>query len=167
MYLSLVVATADNNAIGKDNHLPWCLPNDMKFFKNITWAMVVIMGRKTLESLGKPLKGRKNIVITRQTGWEREGVVTANSLERAIDAAAKMDVKEAFVIGGSEIYKLALPKASRIYLTRVHTSPADADAFFPEFNRSEWQLISNKDYPVDNKHAYAYSFQVWQKKEPL
>ena len=165
MYLSLVVATADNNAIGKDNHLPWCLPNDMKFFKNITWAMVVIMGRKTLESLGKPLKGRKNIVITRQTGWEREGVVTANSLEQAIDAAAKMDVKEAFVIGGSETYKLALPKASRIYLTRVHTSPADADAFFPEFNRSEWQLISNKDYPVDNKHAYAYSFQVWQKKE--
>jgi len=163
MYLSLVVATADNNAIGKDNHLPWCLPNDMKFFKNITWAMVVIMGRKTLESLGKPLKGRKNIVITRQTGWEREGVVTANSLDQAIDAAAKMDVKEAFVIGGSETYKLALPKASRIYLTRVHTSPVDADAFFPEFNRSEWQLISNKDYPVDNKHAYAYSFQVWQK----
>ena len=167
MYLSLVVATADNNAIGKDNHLPWCLPNDMKFFKNITWAMVVIMGRKTLESLGKPLKGRKNIVITRQTGWEREGVATANSLDQAIDTAAKMDVKEAFVIGGSETYKLALPKASRIYLTRVHTSPADADAFFPEFNRSEWQLISNKDYPVDNKHAYAYSFQVWQKKEPL
>jgi len=165
MFISLVVAAAENNAIGKNNQLLWCLPNDMKFFKNITWAMVVIMGRKTLESLGEPLKGRKNIVITRQPEWKREGVVTVSSLGQAIDAAAKMDVKEAFVIGGGETYKLALPQASRIYLTRVHASPADADAFFPEFDRSDWELTSNKDYPVDSRHMYAYSFQVWQKKE--
>ena len=165
MFISLVVAAAENNAIGKNNQLLWCLPNDMKFFKNVTWAMVVIMGRKTLESLGKPLKGRKNIVITRQRGWQPEGVVTVNSLEQALDAAAKMEVKEAFVIGGGETYKLALPHASRIYLTRVHASFADADAFFPDFNKAEWELVSNKDYPVDDKHAFAYSFQVWEKKE--
>ncbi|MCW3116823.1 MAG: dihydrofolate reductase [Chitinophagaceae bacterium] len=163
MNISLVVAAAENNAIGKNNQLLWCLPNDMKFFKNVTWGMVVVMGRKTFESLGKPLKGRKNIVITKQVDWKAEGVVAVRSLDDALFAAKEMEVKEVFVIGGGETYKLALPRANRIYLTRVHASPEGADAFFPEFNEAAWELVSNKDYPVDEKHSYAYSFQVWAK----
>jgi len=163
MLISLVVAAADNNAIGKENKLLWCLPNDMKFFKNVTWGMVVAMGRKTLESLGKPLKGRRNIVITRQDDFKPAGTVTVNSLDNAIAAAKEMDVKELLVIGGGEIYKLALPIANRIYITRVHASPAGADTFFPEFSESDWKLTSKKDYPTDAKHEYAYSFQVWER----
>lgn len=164
MIISLVVAAADNNAIGKENKLLWCLPNDMKFFKNTTWGMVVAMGRKTMDSLGKPLKGRKNIVITRQNDYKQEGAVTVKSLDDALIAAKEMDVKELFVIGGGEIYKQALPIAQRIYITRVHARPEGADTFFPEFNEMEWKLISNKNYEVDAKHEYAYSFQLWERK---
>jgi len=163
MIISLVVAAADNNAIGKDQKLLWCLPNDMKFFKNVTWGMVVIMGRKTLEALGKPLKGRKNIVITRQS-LNTDGAVIVKSLEEALSAAKEMDVKEVMVIGGGEIYKLALPKANRIYITRVHAKPEDADTFFPEFSEKEWKLVSKKEYDADSKHEYAYSFQLWERK---
>ena len=163
MIISLVVAAAENNAIGKDQKLLWCLPNDMKFFKNVTWGMVVIMGRKTLEALGKPLKGRKNIVITRQS-LNTGGAVIVKSLEDALSAAKGMDVKEVMVIGGGEIYKLALPKANRIYITRVHAKPEDADTYFPEFSEKEWKLVSKKDYDADSKHEYAYSFQLWERK---
>src|SRR5687768_9858936 len=105
MLISLVVAVSENNVIGKDNQLLWHLPNDMKFFKNITWAMPVIMGRKTFESMGKPLKGRTNIVVTRKEGLKVEGVITANGLNEAIQAAHETDAKEVFIIGGGEIYK--------------------------------------------------------------
>lgn len=164
MTISLVVAAADNNAIGKENKLLWCLPNDMRFFKNITWGMVVAMGRKTLDSLGRPLKGRKNIVITRQNDFKADGAIIVKNLDAAILAAKEMDVKELFVIGGGEIYKQALPIAQRIYITRVHTNPAGADTFFPEFSEKEWQLVSNKDYEADAKHEYGYSFQLWERK---
>jgi len=163
MIISLVVAAADNNAIGKDNKLLWCLPNDMKFFKNVTWGMVVVMGRKTLESLGKPLKGRKNIVITRQS-LQVDGAIVVKNLDDALFAAKEMDVKEVMVIGGGEIYKLTLPKANRIYITRVHAKPNDADTFFPEFSEKEWELVSNKDFSADEKHLYSYSFQLWERK---
>ena len=163
MIISLVVAAADNNAIGKDNKLLWCLPNDMRFFKNVTWGMVVIMGRKTLESLGKPLKGRKNIVITRQP-LQIDGALAVKSLEDALSAAKEMDVKEVMVIGGGEIYRLALPKANRIYITRVHAKPEDGDTFFPEFSEKEWKLVSRKDYDADSRHEYAYSFQLWERR---
>ncbi|MES1222547.1 MAG: dihydrofolate reductase, partial [Bacteroidota bacterium] len=125
----------------------------------------VIMGRKTFESLGKPLKGRKNIVITKQSDWKVDGVITVKSLDDALFVAKEMDFKEVMVIGGGEIYKLTLPKANRIYITRVHASPEGADAFFPAFSEKEWTLTSNKDYPVDEKHEYAYSFQVWERGE--
>ncbi|MBS1575038.1 MAG: dihydrofolate reductase [Bacteroidetes bacterium] len=166
MNISLVVAAADNNAIGKENKLLWCLPNDMRFFKNITWGMVVIMGRKTLESLGKPLKGRRNIVITRQKNFNTDGVVVAKDLEKALSAAKEMDVKEVCVIGGGEIYKQFLPVANKIYITRVHFSPGDADTYFPDFSENEWELVSRKDYDADAKHAYPYSFQTWERNRP-
>ncbi|MGC4034502.1 MAG: dihydrofolate reductase [Chitinophagaceae bacterium] len=164
MHVSLVVAAADNNAIGKDQQLLWCLPNDMKFFKNRTWGMVVVMGRKTLEALGKPLKGRKNIVITKNKNFSADDVIKVESLSDAFFVAKEMDVKEVFVIGGGEIYKLALPKADRIYITRVHANPDDADTYFPEFSEADWKMTSRKDYDADEKHVYSYSFQVWERK---
>lgn len=163
MQIALVVAAAENNVIGKDNQLLWRLPNDMKFFKNTTWGLPVIMGRKTFESLGKPLAGRTNIVITRKKDWEAPGAIVVNSLEQALAAAAETDAKEASVIGGGEIYAQALPVANRIYLTRVHTS-LEGDTWFPAFSEQEWELLSNLDFPADEKHAYAYSFQVWGRR---
>lgn len=161
--ISLVVAASENNAIGKNGKLLWSLPNDMRFFKNTTWGMVVIMGRKSFEAMGKPLPGRMNIVITRNPAWKAEGVTRAASLEDAYREAEKANTKEIFVIGGGEIYQLAMEGAGRIYITRVHAQFENADAFFPAIDREKWQLVSNHDFLMDDKHAYAYSFQVWDK----
>lgn len=162
MTISLVVAAADNNIIGKDNKLLWHLPNDLKFFKNVTWGMPVIMGRKTFEALGKPLAGRKNIVITRQKGWKAEGAVVVSSLDDALFLVKEMDVKEPMVIGGGEIYRLAFEKARRIYITRVEATP-EGDTSFPAIDPAKWKLVSQKNHEADEKHAYNYSFQVWER----
>src|SRR5258706_9315325 len=162
MIVSLVVAAAKNNIIGKDNKLLWCLPNDMKFLKNVTWGLPVVMGRKTFEALGKPLKGRKNIVIPRQPGWDVEGTVAVKTFEDAMFLVKEMDVKEMMVIGGGEIYKLAFEKAKRIYITRVNAEP-EGDTFFPAIDPKSWKLISQKDHEADDHHEYAYSFQVWER----
>jgi len=161
--ISLIVAASTNNVIGKNNQLLWNLPNDMKFFKNTTWGMPIVMGRKTYESMDKPLPGRINVVITRQEGWSAEGTVVAKSLDDAIKKAAETNCKEIFIIGGGEIFKLAIELADRIYLTRVHAN-LDGDAFFPEVDENKWQLISNQDFAADEKHKFAYSFQTWEKK---
>jgi dihydrofolate reductase len=162
MTISFVVAASENNVIGKDNRLLWHLPNDMKFFKNTTWGMPVIMGRKTFESLGKPLAGRTNIVMTRDKEWTAKGTTVSSNIEEAMKAAAETDAKEAFVIGGGEIFKQVLPQANRVYLTRVHTK-LEGDAFFPELPAKDWKLLSQLDFTADAKHAFAYSFQVWQR----
>lgn len=161
--VSLVVAASTNNAIGKDNQLLWHLPNDLKFFKNTTWGMVVVMGRKTFEAVNKPLPGRINIVITRQADWTAEGVVTAADLNDALKKAAETNCKEIFVIGGGEIYKQSMAICNKIYITRVHAT-LDGDTFFPVIDESNWTLASNEDFEADAKHAYGYSFQVWVKK---
>ena len=163
MIISLIVAAATNNAIGKNGGMPWHLPEDMKYFKNITWAMPVIMGRRTFESLKKPLPGRKNIVITRQTDWHAEGTVAVKNMDDALFVANQTDAREVFIIGGGEIYRLALNKAKRIYLTRVEAEP-EADTFFPELDTKSWQLVSSKDQPADEKNMYPFSFQVWERK---
>jgi dihydrofolate reductase len=159
MKITLVVAASDNNVIGKDNKLLWHLPNDMKYFKNVTWAMPVVMGRKTFESLGKPLNGRYNIVVTRQKDWHPEGVVVARDLQEAYKAAEAADTKELFVLGGGEIYKQAIPHAHKIHLTRVHAT-LEGDTFFPKLDHA-WTLEYRVDFPVDEKHAYPYSIEVW------
>lgn len=164
MRISLIVAVTDNQVIGKDNRLLWHLPNDMKFFKNTTWAMPVIMGRKTFESLGKPLTGRTNIVITRNPGWKQDGVLVAGDLAQSLALAATTDAREVFVIGGGEIYQQALPKAHRIYMTRVHTV-MEGDTFFPGVAAPEWTLLSQLDFTADEKHAYPYCFQVWERAD--
>ncbi len=162
MYITLVVAAARNNVIGKNNQLLWHLPNDMKYFKNVTWGMPVVMGRKTFESLGKPLAGRKNIVISRNKGLKIEGAVVVENLQDAIFLVKEMDVKEMMVLGGGEIYKLAMPMANRIHLTRVDAAP-EGDTVFPEIDNKSWAMVSHDDHPADEKHAYGYSFQVWEK----
>ncbi|MEO7523182.1 MAG: dihydrofolate reductase [Ferruginibacter sp.] len=160
--ISLIVAASENNAIGKDNKLLWNLPNDLKFFKDTTWAMTIIMGRKTYEAIDKPLPGRTNIVVTKQTGWTAENVWVAKDIDDALKQAATTNCKEIFVIGGGEIYRQSMGIADRIYMTRVHAN-FDADTFFPEMDESKWELKKNIDFQPDEKHAYAYSFQTWER----
>ena len=162
MTLAIVVAASDNNVIGKNNRLLWQLPNDLKFFKNTTWGMPVIMGRKTLESLGKALKGRTNIVITSRKEFSAPDTIVVHSLEAAVEAAKGTDALEAFIIGGGEIYKQSMSLCNRIYITRVHGN-FEGDTFFPDINPAEWSLHSRLDFPADEKHAYAYSFEIWNK----
>lgn len=162
MTISLVVAAATNNVIGKDNQLLWKLPNDMRFFKNVTWGMPVIMGRKTFESLAEPLKGRKNIVLSRQAA-EADGAIVVKSLDDALFLAKQMDMKEVMVVGGGEIYTQAMEKARRIYLTRVEAEP-EGDTYFPAIDPKKWRLVRQDDHEADEKHAYNYSFQVWERQ---
>ena len=173
MIISLVVAAATNNAIGKNNQLLWYLPNDMKFFKNVTWAMPVAMGRKTFLALNStPLSGRLNIAITRQKNLskinhssESGSLCTGvHNIDDAIFLADQHDYKELMIIGGGEIYKAIMPKANKIYITRVHAVFEDADTFFPSIDESKWKLVSNQDFFKDQKHAYDYSFQLWERK---
>ena len=163
MIISFVVAVANNGVIGKNGTMVWRQANDMQFFKNITWGMPVIMGRKTFQGLGKALPGRKNIVITRQPDWKAEGVVIVRSLDDALFVAQETDAKEAFVIGGGEIYRLAIEKVKRIYLTRINAEP-EGDTFFPDLDTKVWRLVSKDDQEKDEKNQYDYSFQVWEKK---
>jgi dihydrofolate reductase len=160
--ISLVVAASANHAIGLNNALLWHLPNDLRFFKNTTWGAVVIMGRKTFEAVSKPLPGRINIVVTRNEEWNATDVCVAGSLEDAIDQAKKTNCREIFVIGGAEIYALAMPIAQRIYLTRVHADLA-GDAFFPPVDNNLWQLVHETHFAADDKHAFPYSFQTWER----
>lgn len=161
--INLVVAASENNVIGKDNKLLWHLPNDLKFFKNTTWGMPVIMGRKTFDSVGKPLVGRHNIVITRQSGWEQGGVTVVRSFEEAIEEVGRTDALEAYIIGGGQVYQQTIEKANRIYLTRVHTV-LEGDTFFPPIDKNLFQLISSLPFGVDDKHKFPYSFEVWERK---
>jgi len=162
MTISLLVAAAENNAIGKNNQLLWHLPNDMKFFKNTTWGMPVIMGRKTFEAVNKPLRGRFNIVISRQPDWKAAETISATDLNDALQKAAATNCNEIFVIGGGEIYKQSMEIADKIYITRVHAA-LDGDTFFPAIDENKWQLIANQDFAADEKHMYAYSFQTWER----
>jgi dihydrofolate reductase len=161
--ISLIVAASTNNAIGKNNQLLWHLPNDLKFFKNTTWGMPVIMGRKTFEAVNKPLPGRFNIVITRQDDWKADGVIVAIDLKNALQKADETNCNEIFIIGGGEIYKQSMEMADTIYLTRVHAT-LDGDTFFPVIDEGKWQLDSIQEFSADEKHAFAYSFQTWKKK---
>jgi dihydrofolate reductase len=166
MIVSMIVAAAEDFAIGRNNGLLWHLPNDLKFFKNTTWAMPVIMGRKTYESIaGEPLPGRFNIVVTRSKEFSatNPSVWVVNTLDEAIVKAKETNCKEVFIAGGGEIYAQAMPLADRIYLTRVHTRFPDAEVFFRDFHEKEWTLKSKLDFPADEKHAYAYSFEIWER----
>ena len=165
MKLSIIVAASENNAIGKNNQMLWNLPEDMRFFKNTTWGLPIIMGRKTFEALGnKPLPGRFNIVVSRRTGYTSGNpeVQHTDSLTKAIELAKKMDAKEAFIGGGGQIYKESILICDTIYMTRVFTF-LEGDAFFPEIPTDIFQMTYSKKVPADEKHAYEMDFQTWTK----
>lgn len=152
--LSIVVAASENNVIGVRNELPWRLPDDLRRFKALTMGKPILMGRKTFESIGRPLPGRTNLVVTRQQGWVATGCVVASSIAEAIERA---DAPEVMVIGGAQIYAEVLPAVSTIHLTRVHTI-IDGDAHFPTLTSDEWSESSKEYHAADERHAYAFTF---------
>lgn len=164
--LSLIAALGENRVIGVDNSMPWHLPGDFKYFKATTLGKPIIMGRKTWDSLGRPLPGRLNLVVTRQADLQLEGAEVFTSLESAVaraeEWALEQGVAEVMLIGGAQLYAQGLAEADRLYLTRVALSPA-GDAWFPEFELAEWALVSEVLNPaVDGKPAY--SFEVWERR---
>lgn len=156
----MIAAAAENNALGKDNDLVWHLPDDFKRFKELTTGHHIIMGRKTFESFPKPLPNRTHVVITRKKNYKKEGAVVVNSLEEALELA-KED-RQPYIIGGGEIYRLALPEADRIELTRVHGT-FEADAFFPEIDENNWKLVSSTFHPKDERHQYAFTYLTYER----
>lgn len=161
--INIAVAIAENYAIGKDNKLLWHMPEDTKFFKRTTSGHAVIMGRKTFDSVGKPLPNRQNIVVTHKTELEIPGAVVVNSLESAYKAVEQPDA-QIFVIGGAEIYKKALPDVQRIYLTTIHHT-FDGDTFFPKLDMDDWQEVSSETHKADEKNKYDYTFAVLERKK--
>ena len=157
---------ADNGVIGRDNRLPWRLPVDMKHFMSTTMGKPVVMGRKTLESMKAPLPGRTNIVLTRDPLWQRDGVQVVRDLPAALDLAEQHGlidgVDETMVIGGAEVYALALPIAERLYVTRVHAQPS-GDVHFPPIDFSEWRLLSQQRHPADKRHSEPCSIEVYER----
>jgi len=166
MKLALIVAMSRNHTIGINNQLPWHLPGDLKFFKDTTMGKPIVMGRKTFESIGRPLPGRPNIVITRNTDFEAEGVAVVASLEEAVEQAARLtvqaDVEEAMIIGGAEIYRQVLPLVDRMYITEVDAE-IEGDAFFPEFDASQWRQVERESHAPCEKNPYPYSFVSYER----
>ena len=161
MKVSIVVAAAENNVIGRENGLIWKLSNDMKYFKGLTMGHPVIMGRKTFESIGKPLPGRKNIVITRNQDFTAEGCVVVHTIESALGEAK--DAGEVFVIGGENIYRQFWGIADKLYLTRVHTK-VSGDAAIPAVDESDWTEESRQFYKADEKNEYDHSIITYARK---
>jgi dihydrofolate reductase len=158
--LSIIAAVSENNALGKENKLLWHLPADLKRLKSLTMGHHLIMGRKTFESLGKPLPGRPHVIISRQKNYQPDGVTVVDSLEKAIEFAKHDD--QAFVFGGGEIYRLALPFVKKIYLTRVKALFV-GDTYFPELISDEWKMVKCESYLPDEKNLFYYSFEEYNK----
>ena len=156
-----MAAIAANNALGKDNQLIWYLPADLKRFKKTTLNHAVIMGRKTYESLGKPLPNRTNIIITRDKNYKVEGCVVVNSLKEALKAAAEVD-ENPFILGGAEIYKQAMPFTDKLDITFIHHQ-FEADVFFPEIDKAIWKETSREDFKADENNKYNYSFVTFER----
>lgn len=153
----------ENRVIGKDNQLPWHLPEDLKFFKRVTMGHPIAMGRKTHESIGRVLPGRENIVITRQSGYESAGCTVLYSVEDFVTYCRSQN-DEIFVIGGAEIFKATFPYADRLYITHI-SEEFPGDTFFPEFDLNEWTLVSSEKGIKDEKNPYEYEFRIYDKKE--
>jgi dihydrofolate reductase len=159
--ISLIAAMAQNGTIGRDNGLPWRLADDLKRFKTLTMGKPLLMGRKTYESVGRPLPGRTNIVLTRDRDWRADGVVVVRSLGQALSFAR--DAEELVAIGGAEIYRLLMPFARRLYLTLVHAE-IPGDTFFPDFDSTQWADVECHSHPADERNAYAFTFVTLERK---
>lgn len=162
MILSLIVAVARNGVIGCAGKLPWHLSDDLKRFKRLTTGHTVIMGRKTFESIGKPLPNRRNVVLTRQPGFAAPGVEVCRTLPEALALLPGED--EVFVIGGAEVYRQTWPLAQRLHLTRVEAE-VPGDACLPEFDLCGWELLEEESHPVDARHAYPFRYQLYRRRE--
>lgn len=164
--LAVIVAVADNGVIGRNNALPWRIPADLQYFKRTTLGKPVIMGRKTFESIGRPLPGRANIVITRDAGYAADGVRVVGSLQDALalagDIALIDGVDETVVIGGAEIYRLAVPVADRLYVTEVHAE-VEGDALMPAVDWTQWREVSRERCAAEDPNPYDYSFVVYER----
>ncbi len=163
MIISAIVAHDRNRAIGKDGNIPWYLPADLKYFKRRTLGHPVIMGRKTFESIGRPLPKRTNIVLTRDPFYAASGIRIARNLAEALEFAAEVDSEEAFIIGGGEIYQKSLPLLNRMYVTEVDLLIEEADAFFPEIPPGEWTEIEREAHPADDRNEANYTFVVLER----
>lgn len=163
MIISLIAALTHNRVIGKDNDLPWHLPDDMKYFMQTTKGHHVVMGRKNYDSIPekfRPLPNRTNIVVTRQKDLKLPGCLVVNALEEAVAIARNAGESELFIIGGSTIYRLGLPFADRLYLTEIDAE-LDGDTHFPAFNRKDWKEVSRKHHPADDRHAFPFDFVIY------
>jgi len=169
MHISLIWAMAENRVIGRDNDLPWRLPSEMRHFMTTTMGKPVIMGRKTFTSMPGALPGRANIVLTRDTNWQSKGATVVHDLDAALvvakATAVESGVDEILIIGGAEIYAMALPLATRLHITRVHDEPA-GDVTFPAFDLSEWQCLKSAYVAGDEKHSSDYTIELYEKKAP-
>ncbi len=161
--IAIIVAVAENGVIGADNGLPWRLPDDLKRFKALSLGKPVVMGRRTFDSIGRPLPGRTNIVVSRQAGLAIEGAIVARSLDDALVAAGA--ASEIVVIGGAEIFRQALPRTDTIHLTRVHARVA-GDVFFPELDPAKWREAAVEHHAADERHLYPFSFVTLQRVGP-
>ena len=159
--ISLIVAMAQNGVIGRDNSLPWRLPGDLKRFRSFTLGKPVLMGRKTFDSIGRPLPGRTNLVLTRDRTWLAPGVTAVHSVEHALAQAGTSE--ELVAIGGAEIYRLVLPFARRIYLTHVHAD-VEGDIYFPDFDATQWADVECSSQPADGEHAYPLTFMTLERR---
>jgi dihydrofolate reductase len=159
--ISLIVAMAQNGVIGRDNSLPWRLPEDLRRFRAVTLGKPILMGRKTFESIGHPLRERTNLVLTRDRGWFAHGVIVVHSVGEALAQAVASE--ELVAIGGAEIYRLLLPLARRIYLTHVHAD-VPGDISFPEFDSTQWADVECRSQPADEEHAYPLTFVTLERR---
>lgn len=169
MHLAIIVAAAENGVIGRNNALPWHLPGDLQYFKRVTMGKPIVMGRKTFESIGRPLPGRTNVVISRDPEYSAEGVRVVGSLDTALrmaqDIALIDGAEELVVIGGAEIYRDALPLARRLYLTEVH-AVIDGDAHLPDIDWGHWREIRRERHAAEGNNPYDYSFVVFERRDP-
>ena len=163
MIISLIVAMDEKRGIGKDGKLPWRLSSDLKRFRELTMGHHMIVGRKTFESIGKPLPGRQTIVVTRNASFKADGCIVAGSVQAALAAAQERGEPEVFVIGGAEIYTQTLDVADRVYLTQVHAQ-VDADTFFPELKHDRWTETQNAFQAADDRNQYSFSFKLLERK---
>ena len=161
MLISLIVAMANHRVIGRSNAMPWHMPADLRHFKAVTLGKPVVMGRRTFESIGRPLPGRRNLVISRNPEWQAVDVEVAPSLDAALAMLADHD--EVMILGGGQLYAEALPRADRLYLTHIELA-VEGDTFFPDYSGYEWQQIEHSTHPADEKNPYPYRFETLQRQ---
>lgn len=160
MKIAIIVAMDEQGLIGKNNDLPWRLSADLQYFRRTTMGKPIVMGRNTHESIGRPLPGRQNIVVTRQSDYQAEGCDVVHSIDEAL--ALCRDQEEVMIMGGASLYQQVLPLADKLYLTQVHAS-LDGDTWFPDWSPQDWQLLSREDHPADDKNEFDYSFMLYER----